>query len=126
MKRTDLEMLRGRVLLAEAKSDSRAGVFGSEMAEGELVGKPRNWDVRSSSWVRRRVAWSRRLLEALRSRQSEQSRAAFEMYGTYESPFASNRAASACVASMPSRIDSREREMLPSCAEGSRLREMAR
>jgi len=58
VKRTDLEMLRGRVLLAEAKSGSSAGVFGSEMAEGELVGKPRNWDVRSSNWVRRRVAWS--------------------------------------------------------------------
>ena len=123
VKRTDFEALRGRVLLAEAKSELRAGVFGWAIAEVELVGKPRNWEVRSLSWVRRRAAWSWRLLEALKECQQKQSRR--RMPGTYGSPFASSLAASASVASMPSRNNSSEREMLPSCAEGSRLSEIA-
>ena len=74
MKRTDLEGLGellpvrlrkdeddgfcGRLSFARAKSGDRTVSLGRDVEEGDLEGKPRNWDVRSSNWVRRRSAWS--------------------------------------------------------------------
>ena len=69
VKRTDLEGLgdvpvdrlkeeeegmRGRRSLARAKSGVRVGLFGWAVEEFDSEGKPRNWDVRSSYWLRRR------------------------------------------------------------------------
>lgn len=80
MKRTDLdgfgespgrfrkeedEGFRGRRSLAWAKSAARAGSLGCDIDEVEWLGKPRNWDVRSSYCFRRDVAWSWRVLDAL-------------------------------------------------------------
>ena len=44
---------------------------------------------------------------------------------THESPFDSSLTVSASMASTPSRMDSSERDILPSWADGSRLRDMA-
>ena len=65
----------------------------------DLVGKPRNWDVRSSYWLRNRDAVSS---------------------GCPDCECCCSKA------SMPSRIDSRDRDMWPSWELGSRFRDMAR
>ena len=56
MRKEDDEGLRGRIFLAAAKSGERAGSLGSETDGLEVVGKPRNWEVRSSNCLRRSVA----------------------------------------------------------------------
>ncbi len=63
------------------------------------MGNPRNWDVKSSNCCRNRL-----VCESLSSPESVSCRSK---------------------ASMPSRIESSDREMWPSCELGSRLREMA-
>ncbi len=81
VKRTDLEGLgelpsarrkdeedgmRGRGSLARAKAGERVGSLGCRAAEEEdLAGKPRNWEVRSSYWVRSRWIWSSRSVVVL-------------------------------------------------------------
>lgn len=54
----DEDGFRGRRSLAWAKSAARAGSLGRDVEEGDCVGKPRNWDVRSSYCFRRSVAWA--------------------------------------------------------------------
>lgn len=82
MKRTDFEGLgdvppverlkdeedgmRGRRSLARAKSSVRAGLLGWVIDVVDVDGKPRNWDVKSAYWVRRRWIWSWRSLEVLK------------------------------------------------------------
>ncbi len=59
------EGMRGRRSLARAKSGVRAGLFGWSVEEVVLEGKPRNCEVRSSYWLRRRWICSCRSLEVL-------------------------------------------------------------
>jgi len=116
VKRTDLEGLgesaaerlrkeeedgiRGRGSLARAKSADRAWSLGCVIEETDLVGKPRNWDVRSSNCCRNR--------------------------DDCESAPLSDSVSCFSKASMPSRIESSDRDMWPSWEFGSRLRLMAR
>jgi hypothetical protein len=52
--RTEEEGVRGLVDLAWAKSGSSEGLLGLVMIdEAVVVGKPRNWEVKSSNWDRR-------------------------------------------------------------------------
>lgn len=46
------EGIRGRVSFARANDGEREGSFGLFIEDWEVVGKPRNRDVRSSNWVR--------------------------------------------------------------------------
>ena len=70
-RKDDEEGFRGRRSLAWAKSAARAGSLGCEIEEKVAwVGKPRNWDVRSSYCFRREVAWFWRSLDALGIRVS--------------------------------------------------------
>ena len=48
----EAEGIRGRVSFAWAKDEERDGSLGLLMEDCEVVGKPRNWEVRSSYWVR--------------------------------------------------------------------------
>lgn len=60
LRKEEEEGIRGRSLAA-VKSCCRAEELGSVMADERgvvLLGKPRNWDVRSSYWLRRAEAWS--------------------------------------------------------------------
>lgn len=61
----DEEGFRGRRSSAWAKSAARAGSFGCDIEDVDWLGKPRNWDVRSSYCFRRSVACSWRSPEAL-------------------------------------------------------------
>ena len=56
LRKEDEDGFRGRIFLAAAKSEERAGWLGSEMDGLEVVGKPRNWEVRSSNCLRRSAA----------------------------------------------------------------------
>ena len=56
LRKEDEEGFRGRIIFAAAKSDERAGSLGWETDGLEVVGKPRNWDVRSSNCLRRSAA----------------------------------------------------------------------
>ena len=93
------EGMRGRVSFAWAKSEERAGSLGWLTDDVDFVGNPRNWDVRSSYWPLNRDAVS---------------------------SLSPDCDCWLSKASMPSRIESRDREMWPSWELGSRLREMAR
>ena len=63
--RTEEEGVRGFGDLAWAKSVLRDGSLGFVVVdEAVVVGKPRNWEVRSSNWDRRREAWSCRVDDA--------------------------------------------------------------
>ena len=55
-RKEDDDGFRGRIFFAAAKSGERAGSLGWETEGLEVVGKPRNWDVRSSNCSRRSVA----------------------------------------------------------------------
>lgn len=48
----EVDGMRGRRSLARAKSGESAESLGWFVEEADLVGKPRNWEVRSSYWVR--------------------------------------------------------------------------
>lgn len=51
--------MRGRLSFAAAKSGAREESFGCDVDEAvDVVGKPRNWDCRSSYWSRSRFAVS--------------------------------------------------------------------
>lgn len=56
LRKEDEDGFRGRIFFAAAKSGERAGLLGWETDGLEVVGKPRNWDVRSSNCLRRSVA----------------------------------------------------------------------
>lgn len=62
----DEEGMRGRRSLARAKAGERVGSFGCwAVEEADLEGKPRNWEVRSSYWIRSRWVCSWRSLAEL-------------------------------------------------------------
>ena len=52
------EGCRGCGSLAWANSGLKAGSLGCNLVEEDVVGKPRNWEVKSSNCDRKRVAWS--------------------------------------------------------------------
>ena len=55
LRKDDEEGFRGRILFAATKSGERAGSLGWDTEGLVVVGKPRNWDVRSSNCFRRSV-----------------------------------------------------------------------
>ena len=112
MRKEDDDGFRGRIFFAAAKSGERPGSLGWESEGLEVVGKPRNWDVRSSNCFRRSSELGNVSGPASCSRLDQ----------TYESSFPPDLSN----ASTPSRIWSNDLEMCPSWELGSRLREMAR
>jgi hypothetical protein len=125
LRKEEEEPIRGRSEARE-KSLEREGSLGCVSVEDVVsVGVPRNWDARSSYCVFKLCSVSKRVRDALVIMSDVGLRV--KVYAAYDvSPASCNRIRSFVTFSNPSRNDSRDREIWPSCEVGSRLRDMAR